>query len=370
MRPIEELETELGPRSDYFLQRKDLPTLREWAIVKGYAPFDVHRMSPVELVNLYHAVDDGPSEARPATDIHDIIVKVLEAVNAPGFEVSLTRRIARSEMQAEILSGEATKQLIKETLETLAPRRLEVTSPNGTVQLDGLHHYRTESVIRKVSLGHPVMMVGPAGCGKTTIGEHTARALNLPFYITSTINDTHELTGFVDGHGSYHSTPFRNAFEFGGVWVADEIDAWDAAALLAANAALANGYSNFPDRQEPVYRNVNFRMVATANTFGNGADRVYVGRNELDAASLDRFAFVTVDYDLNLERVFANGNTKWLEHVWSIRKKVTEKKIRHVVSSRAIAMGSAALAIGDEWSEVEESYLFKGMNKTDRDKVT
>lgn len=367
MRSVEALEEELGPRDEYIFYRDDIGTLREWAIAKGHSPFDAHRMNGVELTNLYHANDDKPREA---LDIHEMIVKVLEAVNAPGFEVSLTRRIARAEMQQEILSGEATKKLINETLEQLAPRRLEIVSPQGITRLDGLTHYKTESVIRKVALNHPVMMVGPAGCGKTTIGQHAAQALNLPFYITSTINDTHELTGFIDGYGKYHSTPFRTAFEFGGVWVADEIDAWDASALLAANAALANGYASFPDRDAPTVRNANFRIIATANTFGNGADRIYIGRNELDAASLDRFATVNVDYDLNLERAFCNGNMKWLEHVWETRKKVAEKKIRHVVSTRAIIMGSAALSANDTWEEVEESYLFKGMNKTDREKLT
>jgi len=364
-RTLIELEEELGPREQFVACSSDLPLLREWAILRGYQPFDVHRMKMAEIVNLYHN-NSYPSHSN---DIHDVIVKVLEAVNAPGFEVSLTRKIARSEMQAEILSGETTKRLIKETLEQIAPRQLIVTSPQGSVTLEGLQHYRTENVIRKCALNHPIMMVGPAGCGKTTIGQQAAYALNLPFYITSTINDTHELTGFIDGYGKYHSTPFRAAFEFGGVWLADEIDAWDASALLAANAALANGYAAFPDRDQPTPRHANFRMIASGNSCPNGADRVYIGRNELDAASLDRFAFVTVDYDLNLERAFCNGNVKWLEHVWQLRKLVADKNIRHVVSTRAIIMGSAALAAGDNWNDVCESYLFKGMSETDKEKV-
>ncbi|AHJ10708.1 hypothetical protein P106B_25 [Rhizobium phage vB_RglS_P106B] len=364
---LEELELMLGPRDKFIVGVGDLPLLREWAQLKGFHPFDVQKMTGSELTNLYHENAVKPSQS---ADIHDMIVKVLEAVNAPGFEVSLTRRIARAEMQQEILSGEATKKLIKETLESLAPRQIEVVTPQGVTQLEGMQHYMTETIIRIVGLNDPVMLVGPAGCGKTTIGEQAAKAWNLPFYITSTINDTHELMGFVDGYGKYHSTPFRQAFEHGGLWVADEIDAWDASALLAANSALANGFATFPDKEVPVYRNQFFRMVATANTFGNGADRIYIGRNELDAASLDRFATVNVDYDLNLERVFANGNVKWLEHVWEVRKKINEKRIRHVASSRAIFKGSRALASGLTWDDVNEIYLLKGMSKTDREKLT
>lgn len=356
---LAELEEILGPREDFLLSSADIPVLRQWALAKGLHPFSVNNMSGVELTNLYH--DGGQKDT-----VHDAIIRVLEAVNAPGFEVSLTRKIAREEMRKEIITGDAIRKL----LEDLAPRQLQVVTPQSNIVLDGYQHYMTEKIIRVIGIGHNVMMVGPAGCGKTFIGQQAARALNLPFYITSTVNDTHEIMGFVDGYGKYHATPFRHAFEHGGVWIADEIDAWDASALLAANSALANGYANFPDSTAPISRNNAFRMVATANTFGNGADRIYIGRNELDAASLDRFAVINVDYDLNLERMFANGNAEWLEYVWKVRKRVQEKKIRHVVSSRAITNGSQGLAAGLSWDDVCDIYLFKGMSATDRAKVT
>lgn len=310
----------------------------------------------VDLANMYH----GGRNTHSPTDIQrataHAVAQTMASMPAGRFpDEELVRYLARQECQAMI--------------EAIPTRKLEIISPRGSVVIDGQVHYRTEKVIKIVGLGHAVMMVGPAGCGKTTIGEHTAKALQLPFYITSTINDTHELIGFVDGHGTYHDTPFRNAFEKGGVWIADEIDAWDASALLAANSALANGYANFPDRPEPIMRHPDFRMIATANTFGTGADRVYVGRNELDAASLDRFAVIDIDYDLDLERMFAGPNDRWLDRVWSVRKAVAKSKIRHVVSSRAISMGAAALSIGIEWDDVESIYLFKGMSAKDRAKI-
>lgn len=363
MNEIEVFEEILGPRDSFIPSRKYEETLRNWAIAKSIP--NANLLTLVELTNLYHEQGGKPRQ----TDTHEWLVKVLEALNAPGFEVSLTRKIARAEMREEILSGETTRKLIEETLNKLAPRRLEIISPFGQFMLNGLYHYKTETVIKVAALNHNIMLVGPAGCGKTSIAEITAKALNLPFYITSTINDAHELTGFIDGYGLYHPTPFRHAFENGGLWVADEIDAWDAAAFLAANSALSNGYAAFPDREGVIYRHPNFRIIATANTFGNGADRVYVGRNELDAASLDRFVFIEVDYDLNLERMFASGNIQWLERVHEIRKKVRENNIRHVVSSRPIIKGVEALAAGIDWQEVEEMYIWKGLSKANREKV-
>jgi len=244
-------------------------------------------------------------------------------------------------------------------------------APVAPVQGDDgkLTHYRLPLIQKVVTLNHAVLLVGPAGCGKTTIGEQIAEAINLPFYITNTVTDTHELTGFVDGYGKYHETSFRHAFEHGGVWIADEIDAWDANALLTANSALANGFCSFPDQPTPVNRHPDFRIIATANTFGSGADRIYVGRNELDAASLDRFAMITVDYDLDLERALSKGNDLWLTHVWQMRAIVEKQKIRHVVTSRAIKFGVEALAAAIKLDDVNEIYLMKGMSAKDRAKV-
>lgn len=324
---------------------------------QGYHRAALVVMSTVEIANLYHGHGTPPVP----TDIQRLAASIIVTMaqhgyGAPAFDEELVRYLARQEAQ--------------QIIDTLPPRHIVIEGPKGTsVTLDGLIHYATTEVIQIVAFGHPVMMVGPAGCGKTTIGEHAALALGLPFYITNVVNDTHELMGFIDGHGKYHVTPFRNAFEHGGVWVADEIDAWDAAALLAANSALANGYANFPDRPERVQRHADFRMVATANTFGTGADRVYVGRNELDAASLDRFAVIEVDYDLNLEQAFAGDQTAWLDRVWKVRDIVQSNRIRHVVSSRAIGMGATALRGGIKWDRVENIYLFKGMSEKDRSKV-
>lgn len=372
----------LGPRETFIFTAQNRKLVRKWAVACGMPSTEVYRMTGAELANLYHAGTPTMSTVTPVvtfpapTPFYNPAVPAAVTADASAQLAAMIQQIAALGHQPQPVAApldiEAVRAVVQEELASVEPRevlhKLEITSPAGVVIIPGAH-YQTATVIKVVSLGHPVMLVGPAGCGKTTIGEHVATALQLPFYITSTVFDTHELMGFVDGHGAYHRTPFREAFENGGVWVADEIDAWDAAALLAANSALANGRATFPDSPVPVIRSPNFRMVATANTFGNGADRVYIGRNELDAASLDRFAVIPVDYDTTLETKFCAGNHRWLDRVWQVRKSVEEKRIRHVVSSRAIFMGATAIANGLEWEFVENTYLFKGMSETDRKKV-
>lgn len=350
---LEQLEDKLGEPSEFIVSRDNIRWLRLWATAIGIPDVQLYAMDNVTLTNLYHERGGKGNQVNPEIQriATEIFVRVVQTIQGARFDANTLRDIIRDEIAH------------------VAPRKLEVISPRGSVIIDKVMHYRTELVIKEASLGHHIMLVGPAGCGKTTIGDHVAKALQLPFYITSTITDEHHLTGFVDGRGVYHNKPFRKAFEHGGVWIADEIDAWDASALLAANAALANGFATFPDSSDLVYCHPDFRMIATANTFGHGADRVYVGRNELDAASLDRFSTINVDYDLTLERMFCNGNEDWLHYVWKIRKAVNELKIRHVVSSRAIIKGARSLAMGISREDVEEMHLFKGMSKKDREKL-
>lgn len=331
MSTMQSLQAELGNASEFICDTDDKARmLRQWAVASGtLAPAEALTASVVSLINLYH---DHDAEARARAQAFLDTCKALKGSKPPAVAPPKAAEPARKR-------------------EGMVP------------------HYRTELVLTAVRLGHPVMLVGPAGCGKTTIGEAVAAELELPIYITSTINDVHELHGFIDGRGVYHRTAFREAFEHGGVWVADEIDAWDAAALLAANSALANGLVTFPDAPEPMKRHPNFRMIATANTFGTGADRVYIGRNELDAASLDRFAVIEVDYDLDIERILSQGNDDWLDRVWSVRRAVADKKVRHVVSTRAIMNGAAALGAGMARADVEKLYLFKGMSSNDKAKI-
>lgn len=387
-----EAEAILGDAASFFITSENRSTVRKWATAIGIPSVKAYAMSNVELANLYHTNGRGATGETALPMIRtDIPLPSLPPVMpAPSVEqqnaaeqlVALIRGLGTSgpidAEQVRGIVGEAVAAHRAEVADMIATamvpqeviHKIEVTTPAGTNVIVGRVHYMTETVIKVSSLGHHIMLVGPAGCGKTTIGDHVAKALGLSFYITSTVIDTHELTGFVDGYGNYHTTPFREAFQNGGVWIADEIDAWDAAALLTANAALANGVATFPDSATPIARHPNFRMIATANTFGHGADRVYIGRNELDAASLDRFATISIDYDLDLERNFAGGSvTAWLDRVWDVRKAVAEKNIRHVVSSRAIIMGSTALAAGIPQTMVEDMYLFKGMSKTDRAKI-
>jgi MoxR-like ATPase len=218
----------------------------------------------------------------------------------------------------------------------------------------GIQHHNFETLIHIVHAGQPVMLVGPAGTGKSHAAEQAAEVLGLEFYAMSVGAQTSksDLIGYMDAMKNYVTTPFRKAYEEGGLFLLDEIDAGNSNVLIQLNAALANGYMSFPDQM--VRRHDNFRFVASANTFGLGANRQYVGRNQLDAATLDRFVTLQWDIDANVEESLAIGHygPSWLGVVRMVRDYVEQRELRIVVSPRATQRGAKLLAAGLDFNDV------------------
>lgn len=234
-------------------------------------------------------------------------------------------------------------------------RPIYVVSPAFVSKpVDGIQHHNFETLIRVVASGQPAMLVGPAGTGKSHAAESVAQVLGLEFFAMSVGAQTSksDLIGYMDAMKNYVSTPFRKAYENGGLFLLDEIDAGNSNVLIQLNAALANGYMSFPDAM--VRRNENFRFVASANTFGLGANRQYVGRNQLDAATLDRFVTLQWDIDDNVEESLAVGHEgpAWLQVVRMVREYVQERELRVVVSPRATQRGAKLLASGLDFNDV------------------
>jgi hypothetical protein len=214
----------------------------------------------------------------------------------------------------------------------------------------------------RLSDGHRinVWLAGPAGSGKTTAAQLAAKALGLEFGFTGAIDTPYPLVGFIDAHGRCVRTPFRERYEHGGVFLFDEYDGSNPSATLPFNAALANGHCAFPDAI--VARHPDFVGIAAANTWGLGGTAEYVGRNRLDAASLDRFVSIGWEVDEALELATA-GNTAWVSRVQAVRKAVARQGIKVIISPRASYFGAALLAAGMTQPQVEALTLRKGMTE-------
>lgn len=247
-------------------------------------------------------------------------------------------------------------------------------------------HYHTPLVRAALQADVPIWLHGEAGSGKSTAGEQAANSLGLPFRSISLGPTTSksDLMGYRDATGNYHSTAYREVYENGGVFMFDEIDNGSASILTILNSALANGHGEFPDSRVP--RHETARFIASANTIGRGATSEYVGRAPIDAATIDRFAFIPMDTDEDLEEALILGTEinrspldisagevpspkEWLATVRAHRQALGELGIRAIISQRASLYGVrlAEQGVGKDW--LGQMLLYKGMKEHDREKL-
>ena len=223
-----------------------------------------------------------------------------------------------------------------------------------------------------------VALVGAAGCGKTHIASQIAKALEMDFTSISMTAGTSEgqLTGWLlpveeNGRFTFVASKFLELYERGNaVILLDEMDASDANMLLIANQALANGGFYCATRNEKTYvkRGENVILIGAMNTWGNGADLQYCGRSDLDMASLDRFVFLPMDYDKDLEKKLIPNDTlrSWADN---IRKNIARNKLERILSTRKLTAFESLLSNADfTMSDIEETY-FMGWSADEKAKA-
>ncbi len=226
-------------------------------------------------------------------------------------------------------------------------------------------HIKYNQIMTCIEVGIPVYLAGPAGSGKNYTVEKIAEELGWNFYFSNSIQQEYKLTGFIDAGGKYHETEFYKACmdEEECIFFLDEIDASIPDVLVLLNAAIANGYFEFPNRRVD-FDNVHF--VAAGNTLGNGADDRYTGRMVLDSATLDRFAIIPFDYDRDIELGLAKENEELINFVHDVREFVDRRGLRHTVSYRCIKMVTALEEAEMSLEEILDIVVFKGLDKDTR----
>lgn len=269
---------------------------------------------------------------------------------------------------------------LRSAVDRLRPKVTHVTLGNNERnELEGIQHNMFAKVLSTISNGNHLYLVGPAGTGKSTIAENASQALGLGFSSKSCSSQSTEasLLGYMSATGGYVGTSFRTAYETGQVFLLDEVDNGNPNILTVLNSALSNSFMAFPDGM--VTRHKNFVLVATANTFGNGATAEYVGRNALDKAFLDRFVSLNIDYDADIEQAMldsvkgldGNIGTHWLQVVRKARANVANYGLKVVVSPRATLAGAKLLRDKNVWTmaEVMESTILAGVKDDQKVKI-
>lgn len=305
-----------------------------------------------------------------------IIERVVEkpVLTTKGFGkqvfAALPIKLEVSEPEQDEAIGAAIEAMVQHYVEeNVKTFRVVRETGDGEVTHDiSTPHKSFEKLLKLVNRGHNIYLVGPAGSFKTTAAKQVADALGVKFRAISLNNQLPEsrIFGYMNSAGEYVGTTFREVYETGGVYLFDEMDNGNANTIAAINMAIENGQCPFPDKVVDIHPDA--RFICAANTFGRGADRMYVGRNQLDAASLDRFVTVEWDYDEDLERTIAQ-NDEWVDEVIKIRRAVEKARIRHVVSPRASITGSKLLADGFDKEDVLNMVVWKGLDEDTKARI-
>lgn len=245
------------------------------------------------------------------------------------------------------------------------PEVHKVETPMGEHKFEGITHEKFDQVLSMVCNDIPVYLAGPAGTGKNVICKQIAEGLGLNFYFSNAITQEYKLTGFVDANGNYQPTQFFEAFNNGGVFLLDEIDASIPEVLVILNAAIANRYFDFP-KYGKVEAHKDFRVIAAGNTLGTGANSDYTGRYCLDRASLDRFALIEVNYSPKIEAAITENDEDLIKFCHAFRKITDGAGIQCLFSYRSLDRIHKLSKQKDlSMQEIYEISLLKGLDKDD-----
>lgn len=363
--------------------------VRERGLAKGAAVASARKDDLIALIEGRAVNMDAPkleANAETGGDLADVIARAIAGKVKAGVDEDAVKGIVAESMDCirEELSEHVDKQIrqigrltpaqVASLIDTalakiVKPLVLDIRKQDGEVKrLDGVQHQRFPTLLSFAQArnrdGHvtPIYLHGPAGTGKTTAAHRLADALGLEFYFNGAIDSEYKLSGFVDAQGVFRSRPFFDAYTKGGVYLFDELDSSLPSAVLAFNAALANGHADFPTGRQTRHKDCIILAAGNTTLRGDGHHGGFQ-RFEMDAAFRDRFIFLEWPLDESLEAACVPEEYKdWLAIVRIVRANVAKHGLKKAeVTPRATIAGIALLAAGVEEEDVIDSTLRKGL---------
>ena len=239
---------------------------------------------------------------------------------------------------------EMLPQLLEQLKQQIQVTEIRVTDPKGIVrQVSGAKHRVLEEVITNVIKDNHVWLFGPAGTGKTHMPGQVAEALGLRYYAISAVRgmSAADFWGRLlpvgdDGKFVFVDGGFLDMVLHGGLVLIDEVANLPADVASGLNALLSNGETTLQQRlgNHKVVVHPDFRLIVADNTNGMGSTSQFV-RQKQDQSFRDRFRFVYVDYDRDLEAALC-PDRDLLEAFWGLRDKVQKARLDVAVSFRMI----------------------------------
>jgi hypothetical protein len=267
---IAEAEAAIGRRGDVTVTSENRGSVRKWFVAQGLPALFVGGLSMRELALAYNDTKGDQfarllkkyEEAKEAArdEVSDQVVEGNQtfetAANGTNGHANsdaaalleLLRKTIGSSVDAnqvreivEVTIKEKAGAIAAELKDLISPvTRVQLIAPSGEAKdVEGPVHPNFPLLLKMAQArdgdGHHVniFLSGEASSGKTTACKQMANALERKWYFNGAISMPHEMLGFIDAAGNYHRTPFRDAYEHGGIYTFDEVDRSDPVALLA-----------------------------------------------------------------------------------------------------------------------------------------
>ena len=311
----------------------------------------------IDGCRVYFDDDFVVSEITPEYDTKG--VKKLATVEQSKVSDKIKEEIKEKKIEVKETKQETKKKEEQPKKKEQPKKEVKKASDKSTKEVK---HEKYEEIKTCLECNIPVYLAGAAGAGKNYTVEQIARELGWNFYFSNSVQQEYKLTGFIDAGGVFHETEFYKACtdENDCIFFLDEMDASIPEVLVLLNAAIANGYFEFPNGKVS-FDKVHF--VAAGNTVGSGADDMYTGRMVLDQATLDRFAIIEFDYCKEIEMSITNGNKELVDFVHSLRKQAEQNGIRATFSYRCLTMVTKLEDKGMALTTIIKIAVLKGLDK-------
>lgn len=292
---------------------------------------------------------------------NSIITESKKIVEAAKKVVDSSEKLSKELMEKHLKGIKDTYKDIKSDLISEISRGRSTIIINTTQSIDIKHmdHPKMEDVISTLYLNHKVMLVGPAGTGKTYMVAEIADRMKLPFYKYSCSRDSsvHDLLGYKQPRSeTYLETTFLNAYENGGIFLVDEYDAMSGDMSLFFNGIADNSkFISIPHRDvKPVAKkHKDFYLVMCGNTWGKGSIE-FSGRDFQDQALMDRFRLCRhhIGYHEQLEKEWMGSDYNFA----TIFRKALEERGNYL-STRNIEDISLLLKSGKKKTHIVDMLL-------------
>ena len=226
-----------------------------------------------------------------------------------------------------------------------------------------------------------LLLIGPAGTGKTRAGLELAKALGKPctmfdFRADMRRGDVFFSQQIVDGETVYALAPFLESVQRDEVTVINEPFSLDPERMLAFNGLFESGQRSISTPLGVIKRHEGNRIVLASNTAGRSESRLHKGPQAQDSSTLSRVVPMRIDVDPKVEKGMARlaglspKDGAWVvAQVRALRTAVDRAQLCHEVTPRAITQIGALVGAGMGRERAANMVLLGALELSERAKV-